>query len=123
MKSRCVFVVIPLFGLMVGCGQSMATVKGRVTCNGKPVAEAQITFNPAPKDATDREPGKPATGFTDAEGNFVLSTFHARDGALIGTHRVTVMLDETNPARCTRQKSFTQEVKPGANEVSIELNQ
>jgi hypothetical protein len=78
MKVRFCFVVIPVFGLLVGCGQSLAPVKGRVTCNGKPVAEAQITFNPVGKDATDKEAGKPGTGFTDAEGNFVLSTYRPR---------------------------------------------
>src|SRR5262249_11427033 len=79
--------------------------------------------NPVPKNEGDREAGKPGTGFTDADGNFELSTFHARDGALLGAHRVSVVLDNTNPARCAREKRLTWEVKPGTNTVDIELNQ
>lgn len=95
----------------------MATVKGRVTCYGKPVKEAAITFSPAPRSQDDREPGKPATGFTDAEGNY-----RELDGALVGQHRVLVTLDDTNPARCKRSKQLALEVKPGSNTFDIELD-
>jgi hypothetical protein len=101
----------------------MAPVKGRVTCNGKPVGEAAVTFSPAPRFDGDKEPGKPATGFTEADGTYVLSTCKKLDGALIGKHRVTVVLDETNRARCAREKSTVLEVKPGPNQLDIELNQ
>ena len=124
MKARVLsLAVLAGSALLAGCTPNLAPVKGHVTCNGKPVAEAQITFNPVAKNEGDLEAGKPATGFTDAEGNFVLSTFRANDGALIGQHHVSVFLDNTNPARCTREKQFTWEVKPGSNEVEIELNQ
>ncbi len=114
-------------GLMFlpGCGggPALAPVTGRVTCNGQPVKDAAITFSPVPRSKEDREPGKPATGFTDAQGQFALSTFRELDGALITKHRVTVVLDDTNPARCIKTKELFWEVKPGANEVNIELNQ
>jgi hypothetical protein len=100
----------------------MAPVKGRVTCNGKPVAEAAITFNPVPQSEKDKEPGKPATGYTEADGTYVLSTFRKHDGAIVGKHRVTVVLDATNPARCKLETESVREVKPGGNEVDIELN-
>src|SRR5262249_39029223 len=104
-------------GLASGCGSSsLAPVKGRVTCNGKPVKEAALTFSPAPKNEGDREAGKPATGFTDVEGYYVLSTFRPEDGALLGKHRVSVVLDDTNPARCKRTKQIISAVKSGANE-------
>ena len=109
---------------LAGCGGPvMAPVKGRVTCNGKPVAEAAVTFNPAARSEEDKEPGKPATGFTDADGNYVLSTFKNYDGALVGKHRVTVMLDDTNPAKCKREKQFVREVRAGSNELAFELNE
>jgi hypothetical protein len=126
--SRFEFRMHALVGLvgvltLCGCGSSsIAPVTGRVTCKGKPVAEASLTFSPAPKTKGDQEPGKPATGFTDAEGIYVLSTYRNLDGALLGNHNVTVVLDDTNPARCPRQKQLTLEVKPGANEFNIELS-
>src|SRR5262245_31845834 len=121
---KIVFLVAILgcVGLLSGCGgPNMATVKGKVTCNGNPVKEAQITFSPVPKDEKDREAGKPATGFTDEQGYFELSTFKPLDGALIGEHRVYVMIDDTNPAKCKREKRTTFEVKPGPNNCEIEL--
>src|SRR5262245_49398728 len=104
MRSRCY--LVPLFiGLLClpGCGQpSMAPVKGGVLCNGKPVKEAHVMFAPVPKSESDKEPGKPGTGYTDNDGNYVLSSYRNYDGAHIGQHHVTVSLDDTNPARCKR---------------------
>ena len=115
--------LIVLAALMVsGCGgPQMAPVKGRVTFDGQPVKEAQITFSPMGVDGQ-KETGKPGTGFTDDEGNFDLSTFKNYDGALVGTHNVLVVLDDTNPAKCKRTKNVTLEVKPGSNSFSIEMD-
>jgi uncharacterized GH25 family protein len=108
--------------LLPGCGgPAMAPVKGKVTFNGKPVKEAQITFSPAGAEGQ-KETGKPGTGFTDEEGNFVLSTFKNYDGAIVGNHSVLVVLDDTNPAKCKRNKTLTLEVKPGQNEFTIEMD-
>ncbi|MFO0883713.1 MAG: hypothetical protein U0894_05920 [Pirellulales bacterium] len=41
-----------------------------------------ITFTPAK--------GRPATGETDAEGKFMLSTFGKDDGAVFGKHKITL---------------------------------
>lgn len=105
-----------------GCGgQNMAPVKGRVMFNGKPVKEAALTFSPIGAPGQ-KETGKPGTGFTDVEGNFVLSTFANYDGALVGNHNVLVMVDDTNPAKCKRLKNMPFEVKPGQNELTIEMD-
>jgi len=105
-----------------GCkGAVIAPVKGKVTCNGKPVKAASLTFSPVPSSELDREPGKPGTGFSDGDGNYVLSTYKPLDGALVGQHEVTISLDDTNPARCKRRTVVTREVKAGSNEVNIEL--
>jgi hypothetical protein len=119
-------ILLLLAGLLLlpGCGgPKMAYVTGKVTCKGKPVKEAAVTFNPAGRFDGDKEPGKPATGFTDEEGKYVLATFKKNDGALIGKHQVTVTLDDTNPARCKRSKSLAFEVKAGPNECNIELDE
>jgi hypothetical protein len=101
----------------------MARVKGRVTCNGQPVANAHLTFSPVPPSEGDLEAGRPATGFSDAEGRFVLSTHKSHDGALVGKHRVVVTLDDTNPARCKRLTHLVREVGPKDNDLTVELNE
>ena len=119
----CMVLVIAGSLVLSGCGgPDMAPVKGRVTFDGKPVKEAAIAFAPVPADDKDKEPGKPATGFTDENGYFDLSTYKPLDGAKVGKHKVTVGLDDTNPARCKRQKEMTFEVKSGSNEVTIQMD-
>ena len=69
-----------------GCGRKgsdMAPTRGTVTLAGRPVAGAQVTFM-APNAA------RAAYGVTDAAGTFVLSTFGQGDGAIPGTHVVTI---------------------------------
>jgi hypothetical protein len=116
----CALVAIAAF--LAGCGGAdMAPVKGRVLFRGKPVGEASLTFSPIPQNDKDKEPGKPGTGFTDAEGNYVLSSYKPYDGAIVGDHRVVVAVDDTNPVRCKRLTEIELEVKPGENELNIEL--
>jgi uncharacterized GH25 family protein len=108
--------------LLPACGgPNMAKVTGKVTCNGKPVKEAAVTFSPLGASEDDKEPGKPATGFTDNDGNYELSTYKPLDGAQVGKHTVLIMIDDTNPAKCKREKRTTAEVKKGTNEVNFEL--
>ena len=124
MRPRALLLVF-LVGVLAlaGCGPAnMAPVWGHVTCNGKPVAEAVITFSPMPKNEGDRESGKAAAGSTDADGYYVLTTFRQGDGALIGKHRVTITLDEHDHSGC-KSKLVTLEVKPGGGELNIELSE
>jgi hypothetical protein len=112
------------FGTLPGCiGSKMAPVTGRVLCNSRPVAAAQVTFSPVARAADEVEPGKSATGFTNAEGLFALSTHQELDGAQVGMHEVMVELDDTNPSPCKRLVRIKLEVKPGVNDFNIELNQ
>ena len=123
MRSRvCLIVVAAGLLALPGCNQApMAPVRGKVVCNGKPVKDAAITFSPVPKSESDKESGKPATAYSDAEGNYVLSTHKPYDGALVGPHRVTVSLEDTNPARCLRVTKLTQDVKPGDNDLTLDI--
>lgn len=108
--------------ILSGCGApNMAPVKGRVVFNGQPVADASLTFAPQGEEGQ-KETGKPGTGYTDENGDFELSTFKKYDGALIGTHSVTVMLPDTHPLKCQRWKQLAVEVKPGSNEFTIEMD-
>ena len=58
-------------------------VRGQVTFRGKPVVGATITF------LCDGAP-RPAVGTTDAAGAYQLTTFEPNNGAVVGTHVVTV---------------------------------
>jgi hypothetical protein len=70
--------------LATGCGKT-AAVKGRVTLDGKPVSAATVLFVPEDGDA-----GRPASGMTDGDGYFQLTTYRPDDGALPGAYRIVV---------------------------------
>jgi hypothetical protein len=68
----------------VGCGSARTKpVEGVVLLNGKPLAGAAVHFLP-------QEKGRDATGETDKDGRFVMSTFKPRDGVLTGTYKVVI---------------------------------
>lgn len=56
--------------------------EGIVTFENQPLEGAAISFIP--------EKGRPASGFTDASGHFVLRTFEKDDGAIVGSHTVMI---------------------------------
>ena len=136
---------IAVLGLLTcsGCGPSRpetAPVAGRVTFQGKPVAEGMITFLP--------EHGRPAIGAIGPDGGYRLTTFEAGDGAPPGKYTVTIearrvtappapksMKDEVNvplgqtkvewlvPERYARPDAtpLTAEVVRGANTIDFNL--
>jgi hypothetical protein len=74
---------------VAGCGAAKTVpVKGVVTFNDKPLANASVIF------VTQEKGGRDATGTTDANGAFQLSTFVPKDGALPGLYKVTVHYSE-----------------------------
>ena len=71
--------------LFAGCGRPLdytAPVTGTVTIGGQPANAFTVIFHPAK--------GRPATGTTDAQGRFTLTTFESGDGAVLGDHIITV---------------------------------
>jgi hypothetical protein len=72
---------------LAGCGgpkkPTTHTVSGIVLYKDKPLANVGVTFYP--------EKGRSATGKTDAEGRFTLTTFGPSDGALPGKHKVAIV--------------------------------
>jgi hypothetical protein len=70
---------------LCGCGNNgLAAVKGRVLLDGKPIENAAVMFQPA-------DGGVPATGITDKNGEFSLSTTGQGEGAALGKNGVTVV--------------------------------
>ncbi|MGQ9576856.1 MAG: hypothetical protein ACUVUC_16255 [Thermoguttaceae bacterium] len=77
-----------------GCGKAgykLAPVSGRVTLDGKPLANIHITFQPVAV-GENLFPGPGSFGRTDSDGRFVLNVADKppRPGAVVGKHRVTL---------------------------------
>lgn len=78
--------------VLLGCGDGSqvdtAPVAGTVTANGEPVAGGSLTFTPA-ADGDKILSGKPATAIVQEDGSYVLTTYEAGDGAVVGKHKVS----------------------------------
>lgn len=64
---------------------------GVVTFNGSPLSNAVVTLSPVAPE------GKGASGRTDEEGKFTLTTFNPGDGARPGRYRVMISPSELAP--------------------------
>ncbi len=108
---------VPLLALVVcGCGSSgpeIASVSGRVTMDGKPLANATVVFIP--------ENGRPAGATTDADGNYVLNFAQGRRGAIPGKNaiRISTQRDPTPGDENTKGIPGSKEtIPPKYNAVS-----
>lgn len=122
--------------LLSGCGGGsdtppLGTVSGVVTLDEKPLADAEVTFQP--------ETGRPSLGKTDSQGNYTLAYTVNDNGALIGPHKVIITTaveafsDETGggqdrearpeilPPKYNAQTTLTAEVKSGSNTIDFPL--
>jgi hypothetical protein len=132
---RPAFALLCSVCLSVGCGDSrpVGTVSGRVTLDGKPLADARVNFQPI-SDA--REPGIGSFGKTDANGEYTLTLIDEKaQGAIVGKHRVMIKAvaggDPTDdrkrpggdrvPAEYNINTKLTFEVKPGPNTANWDL--
>ena len=81
----------------IGCGESAVErpptypVSGTVMYNGAPVEGATVNF-------MGEGANRAGTGVTDAQGGFKLSTYGANDGAVAGSHKITVTKADPNAA-------------------------
>ena len=87
LRFSCGLILICELVLLSGCSggsdnPQTVNVKGVVLYNGQPVEGADVIFTPTA--------GRPASGRTNAQGEFTLKTFEEGDGALPGEHVVTV---------------------------------
>ncbi|MEW4570728.1 hypothetical protein AB1L88_22920 [Tautonia sp. JC769] len=111
---------------------NLATVRGTVTYNGKPVDHGQVVFIP-----TEGVGGPSAVGEINADGSYQMKTADFQ-GAAVGRHRVTV--HSRRPLRPEEEKSLiipellipdryanevdtplAIDVEPGVNQYDIEL--
>jgi hypothetical protein len=114
---------------LAGCGPGgpeIAYVSGRVTMDGKPLANATVVFIP--------ENGRPAGARTDADGRYVLIFTEGRYGAIPGQNTIRIMTlrdaeqddsgktipgsPETVPAQYNTNSTLSFTVQPNKRNVA-----
>lgn len=123
-----VLLAIPLAGLASGCqkGPELGTVTGLVKVNGQPLPYAYVVFQPI-------APGTYGSAYTDKEGKYELQFTTSRNGAPVGSHRVSIRAaarDELPddaapqvrlPEKFNSASELVREVKPGHNVHDFDL--
>ncbi|QDT29279.1 hypothetical protein Enr10x_46300 [Gimesia panareensis] len=115
-------VLLALF-ISAGCGgksedlPETVAVSGVVTYKGNPVPEATIMLYPV-------QGRKPASGRSDAEGKFTLTTFNKDDGALPGEHQVTVNAFQSTPEGVSMKSSIpTKYSNPSSSPLKVTVSE
>jgi hypothetical protein len=78
---------------VAGCDRSpyqLAPVHGTVTVADKPMFQGKVMFGPIARPG-EENPGKPAFGAIQADGQYRLTTFNPDDGAIVGEHWATII--------------------------------
>src|SRR5207249_102086 len=101
--------------LLVGCSSSgppIAYVTGRLTMDGKPLANATVVFIP--------ENGRPAGATTDSDGKYVLNFAQGRRGAIPGKNaiRISTLRDPTPGENGTAIPGSKETIPPQYNSNS-----
>jgi hypothetical protein len=116
LRARGVPLVTLLTVVLTGCGGRGTTpVQGVVRLEGTPVTGATVLFMP------DGQPrGRPASGFTQSDGTFQLTTYRQDDGALPGTYRVVVQKTEAAKDQSSGERSAMERAKAKFEEKSTQ---
>lgn len=131
----CGCLVLVVIGVLVsasGCGESVpagpprATIRGKITLDGKPIAGGEIRFRPAK--------GAEIVSKISAEGNYNIDV--VVDGPVVGQNKVFIewyrdsgkkdsedhMIPEAAiPAKYNSETTLSVEIKAGANEQNFDL--
>jgi hypothetical protein len=84
-------VLVGITFLSLGCGKNphrLAPVSGRVTMEGKPLANALVAFLPDTKPGA--MPSPTSRGETDQNGRYTLTSSEDKPGAVVGTSKVRI---------------------------------
>lgn len=113
----------------LGCGKySLSPVSGTITLDGKPLADATVTFTPAERGANSPQ----SSGKTDKSGKYSLNLVEDETtGAVMGKHHVIIaknFVSESDVATEAEQTKaalpvhdFSFEVKSGSNKADFNL--
>ncbi|QDV66796.1 hypothetical protein Poly24_04840 [Rosistilla carotiformis] len=102
-------------------------VEGIVTMDGAPLANVSIIFQPQ-----DDPNARASMGVSDEQGHYSLSYHTDKQGALIGSHKVSVttptdapdpsgQAKEPIPAKYNSKTELVVEVTAGSNDILLEL--
>lgn len=134
MDRRALAFVVVTAGA-VGCGgpgYKLAAVSGRVTLDGKALADATVQFYPFPPPGS-IEAGPTSIGHTDENGRYTLALGDgtAAKGAVVGKHKVFINLTPKEdpadarpkhyfplPARYNRKTELEREVPAGGTDAA-----
>jgi len=120
----CLMVMTAISGCGKRSGLEMGRVNGRVTLDGKPLADALVTFIP------DESVEHASTGITNERGDYSLSYTYDNPGALVGEHHVKINSPAKNdespkdtvlPASYNTNTLLTAVVKSGRNRHDFNL--
>ena len=115
MRSLC---LLALLTAAAGCGSSkpydLAPVSGRVTLDGKPLANARVTFQPQHDPKAGALSGPESFGETDSDGRYSLTTVFQEAGATVGKSRVmvTTVKYEPVPGNADAVRTIGKELVP-----------
>jgi hypothetical protein len=116
--------ILLMLAVANGCGKSgpqVAPVRGRITLDGRPLANADVTFQPD-------DSRRASIGRTDADGRYELAYKRGQSGAIVGRHTVRIAVSSELvrnpppiPARYNTQSELHPEVEPGDNEFNFDV--
>ena len=112
-----------------GCSEQGCQVTGVVTLDGQPLSKARVEFIPT------SESGRIATGRTEADGGFKLTTSKSVSSVFPGQYKVKITTSVTTgtsdadlkttpekvPAKYNRRTKLTSTVEDGLNQLDFEL--
>ena len=118
--SKLTLLLAVLAFTFTGCGyRRPAQVKttGTVTLDGEPVADAALMFIP--------DSGRPASGNTNTNGEFQVSSFGGNDGLPAGNYRITatklVLKDRFQQQYEKRLEQAAAEAEPGEEPEDVDM--
>lgn len=121
--------VIAVFLGSIGCGGAdlpeLGTVTGKVTLDGKPLAGVMVQFHPLSE-------GRPGSGVTDKDGNYVLTYDGGAKGTKVGPNKVEINTiwpdgepepgqNEQIPAKYNSATTLQEVIKKGSNAFDFAL--
>ncbi|MCR9233071.1 MAG: hypothetical protein NXI29_18840 [bacterium] len=117
-----------ILSVSTGCGANAdrkptGQVEGKVVCQNQDLKTGTVMFFPV-------DGGKHAVGMIGQDGNYSLSTYETGDGAILGKHKVVVLVSYENPDGSTvpddvprvPDKYLSKETTPLVVDVNGERN-